>query len=129
MVSCECLEDFILFDINMCSKLMEQILSTTYKIRNELHRLKVSFLSRKIWIMDQNEKNWIKNVDHIPVQGPEHRPGPQNLSLKTRTTKPGSQNLDETGPQNQDHKSGPWTRTKKFGPKKSGPHTGPNFFC
>ena len=49
MVSCEkCLEDFILFDINMCSKLMEQILSTTYKIRNELHRLKVSLLIQKI---------------------------------------------------------------------------------
>ena len=42
------MEDFILFDINMCSKLMEQILSTTYKIRNELHRLKVSLLIQKI---------------------------------------------------------------------------------
>ena len=57
MVSCEkYLKDFILFDINMCSKLMEQILSTTYKIRNELYRLKVSLLIQKIRTTDQNEK-------------------------------------------------------------------------
>ena len=87
MVSCEkYLEDFILFDINMCSKLMEQILSTTYKIRNELHRLQVSLLVQKIRTMDQNEKKSDqKNVNHRLDQGPEHKPGPQIWTWTTRS--------------------------------------------
>ena len=105
MVSCEkYLKDFILFDINMCSNLMEQILSTTYKIRNELHRLKVSFLSRKIWTMDQNEKNWIKNVDHSPNHGPERK----TADRKLRTTVHGPKR------KNSDQKMRTTDRTKNF---------------
>ena len=112
MVSCEkYLKDFILFDINMCSKLMEQILSTTYKIRNELYRLKVSLLIQKIRTTDQNEKIRTKKC------GPKLEPksGPKS----------GSKLGSKYGP-----KLGPKSRAKsgqKLGPN-SGPQTGPSNF-
>ena len=103
MVSCEkYLKDFILFDINMCSNLMEQILSTTYKIRNELHRLKVSFLSQKSGPRTRTKKNWIKKMwTTVRITDPNEKPRIENC---------GPQSMDQNG---------------KIRTKKCGPQTGP----